>query len=206
MVYLLKIKFKQKMNKLIKLFVIALLLGGTFEADAQFFRKKTMTVTLPYTMVDSLPASIPYGHQVLYNGTMWRGLVEGESTLPAGTPWPVKGYLSIQTNILGNISGIVSTDIPVISINDTTTANSITYILDLDSLPITSLNTYKVLAIFSTGRIDGPGTASLIRAVNKGSNTIRIQLNDNSGNIITTSLLNANNDGEIRIYPPPPTP
>jgi hypothetical protein len=50
-----------------------------------------------YQVVDTLaelPASIPVGVQILTrdSGTMWRGLVTGESSLPAGTPWPVKGY------------------------------------------------------------------------------------------------------------------
>jgi hypothetical protein len=45
-----------------------------------------------YAVVTELPATIPPGVQLLYNGTMWRGLLEGESSLAAGTPWPVKGY------------------------------------------------------------------------------------------------------------------
>ncbi len=45
-----------------------------------------------YTVVTVLPASLPVGTQVLFNGTMYRGLLAGESSLPAGTPWPVKGY------------------------------------------------------------------------------------------------------------------
>jgi hypothetical protein len=47
---------------------------------------------LGYAVVTELPATIPIGVQLLYNGTMWRGLLEGESSLAAGTPWPVKGY------------------------------------------------------------------------------------------------------------------
>ena len=30
---------------------------------------------------------------------MWRGLLEGESSLPAGTPWPVKGYKELICTI-----------------------------------------------------------------------------------------------------------
>ncbi len=45
-----------------------------------------------YLVVTELPATIPQGVQLLYNGTMYRGLLEGESSLAAGTPWPVKGY------------------------------------------------------------------------------------------------------------------
>jgi len=48
--------------------------------------------TLGYCVVDELPATIPIGAIILYNGTMYRGLLDGESELAAGTPWPVKGY------------------------------------------------------------------------------------------------------------------
>jgi len=54
-----------------------------------------------YMVVAELPATIPTGKQVLYNGTMWRGIVEGESSLPAGTPWPVKGYKEAHLLING---------------------------------------------------------------------------------------------------------
>jgi hypothetical protein len=45
-----------------------------------------------YEVVTTLPTTIPLGKLVLYNGTLWRGLLEGESSLAAGTAWPVKGY------------------------------------------------------------------------------------------------------------------
>jgi len=59
-----------------------------------------------YTTVAELPALIPEGQQVLYNGTMWRGLLAGESSLPAGTPWPVKGYKEYVAHIFWNGTGI----------------------------------------------------------------------------------------------------
>lgn len=45
-----------------------------------------------YLTVSSLPETIAEGVVLLYNNTLWRGLLSGESSLPAGTPWPVKGY------------------------------------------------------------------------------------------------------------------
>ena len=45
-----------------------------------------------YEIVTTMPTTIPLGKLVLYNGTLWRGLKTGESTLAEGTPFPVKGY------------------------------------------------------------------------------------------------------------------
>jgi hypothetical protein len=50
-------------------------------------------VGLPaYRVVTELPETLAVGDVVLFNGTTWRGLLAGESSLPTGTPWPVKGY------------------------------------------------------------------------------------------------------------------
>jgi hypothetical protein len=49
-----------------------------------------------YEVVSQLPASIPAGKIVLFNKTLWRGLLPGESSLPAETPWPVKGFKEIS--------------------------------------------------------------------------------------------------------------
>ncbi len=54
---------------------------------------------LGYAVVAELPDTIPEGTQLLYNGTMWRGLLEGESSLDAGTPWPVRGYKLIVQEV-----------------------------------------------------------------------------------------------------------
>jgi len=45
-----------------------------------------------YTPVTELPETLGLGEIVLFNGVLWRGLEEDESSLPTGTPWPVKGY------------------------------------------------------------------------------------------------------------------
>jgi len=42
---------------------------------------------------------------VLFNGTLWRGLLEGESSLPAGTPWPVKGYKELTQYVTQTPAG-----------------------------------------------------------------------------------------------------
>jgi hypothetical protein len=77
---------------------------------------------LGYAVVDELPETIADGALVLYNGTLWRGLLAGESSLPAGTPWPVKGYKEyvVKLSQLGTdppTANIISSDVgePVIS-------------------------------------------------------------------------------------------
>jgi hypothetical protein len=68
--------------------------GDDFTVDEglpKWIPKKAGDIPM-FPVVAELPASIDEGQLVLYNGTMWRGLVAGESSLAAGTPWPVKGY------------------------------------------------------------------------------------------------------------------
>ena len=183
-----------------KLLLLLLFLGFLIPStDAQIFKKRSRTVTTQYEMVDSLPESIPYGHQVLYNGTMWRGLVEGESSLPAGTPWPVKGYKEIIYNSLSN-SNPIKNDFPqaIKSIVD----NEIRINLGEPYAPTVD-HTYGVL---SSDRIQGPGTAATSRGINPTSNGIIVELNDFSGTQITSLLENFNGGFQFRIYPPPPTP
>ena len=54
-----------------------------------------------YKKVTSLPATIDEGEIVLYGRKLYRGLATNESSLPAGTPWPVIGYkeLLLKANI-----------------------------------------------------------------------------------------------------------
>ncbi len=47
---------------------------------------------LGYVVFNNLPDSIKQGLIVLHNNQLWRGLLNGESSLPAGTPWPIKGF------------------------------------------------------------------------------------------------------------------
>jgi len=55
--------------------------------------------TPPFSVVTELPLLIPIGSQVLFNGTLYRGLLPSETSLPACTPWPVKGYKEIIIEI-----------------------------------------------------------------------------------------------------------
>lgn len=69
-----------------------------------------------YEVVTAMPTTIPLGKLVLYNGTLWRGLKSGESTLAEGTPFPVKGYKEIVIELMQ-----ISTSAPTLRVikNDT---------------------------------------------------------------------------------------
>jgi hypothetical protein len=56
-------------------------------------------------VVDVLPDLIPNGELVIYDNELWRGLAEGESSLPACTPWPAKGYKSFIAVITDQPNG-----------------------------------------------------------------------------------------------------
>jgi hypothetical protein len=151
-----------------------------------------------YQVVDGiadLPASIPVGVQILTrdSGTMWRGLVAGESSLPAGTPIPVRGYWSITAQ--------VTTDEP---------ENAFVIASDFASNVFTNPSTNQarintgltgangiVLATFS----DTPDAIgnSFIGGVNNG--IADFYVSDSSETVVPVSVF-----VKIEFYPPAPTP
>lgn len=56
------------------------------------FRQPTRKRTIAALSVPTLPSTIDPGDIVLFEHQFWRGLLPGESSLPAGHPWPAKGY------------------------------------------------------------------------------------------------------------------
>jgi hypothetical protein len=62
-------------------------------------------VQLP--ILTTLPETVPAGAEFYYNGTKWRGLGAGETGLPEGTPWPVRGYAIRRA--YGNIDAVQET-------------------------------------------------------------------------------------------------
>lgn len=78
------------------------------ETDKNAFRNLGVGVKV----VSDLPDLINSGVLILYKGEFWRGLEAGESILPEGTPWPVKGYKELKFSIRQN-----DTDAPVIHIS-----------------------------------------------------------------------------------------
>jgi len=57
-----------------------------------------ITILQP-TVAETLPDMIMPGMLVIFNNTLWRGLLAGESSLPAGTPWPIKGYKELVASV-----------------------------------------------------------------------------------------------------------
>ena len=81
-----------------------------------------------YEVIAELPATLEVGRIVLYNGTLWRGLLAGESSLATGTPWPVKGYkelLFVETNLYDIFNIIVNDISPLITITRTVISDPI---------------------------------------------------------------------------------
>lgn len=75
----------------------------TYDRIARFSKRELLELVHSYLhhreplipiSVDSLPETIPPGQLLIFEGELWYGLSEGASSLPAGTPWPAKGYKS----------------------------------------------------------------------------------------------------------------
>ena len=80
-------------------------------------------VQLP--ILTTLPEVVPAGAEFYYNGTKWRGLGAGETSLPEGTPWPVKGYKELSLYFSGNgsfigVTKVVNNELGVIINTDDT--------------------------------------------------------------------------------------
>jgi hypothetical protein len=170
-----------------------------------------------YTVVNGiadLPASIPVGVQILTrdSGTMWRGLVAGESSLPAGTPWPVKGYklVSLKLTFTASPAGV---DFEYINNDGFEVAVSLegtgTYFIE----PTTQENQFTDRTSFHispTFVYNQQLTGGGIQVEDISNEVIVFTSRNNSG--VLTNLESDANIGiqtyfaEIRIYPPAPTP
>jgi hypothetical protein len=71
-----------------------------------------------YFDVNALPATIPAGEMVLFNGTLYRPLAEGESSLAAGTPWPVKGYKEYFAAITKELNNSLNVEVLINDVGD----------------------------------------------------------------------------------------
>ncbi len=65
---------------------------GLTRAQRRELKRLICNCTPAYLVMDELPETIDSGELILYNGTIWRGVEQGESSLSTGTPWPIKGY------------------------------------------------------------------------------------------------------------------
>jgi hypothetical protein len=68
-------------------------------------------------VVDVLPDLILDNSLLIYDNELWRGLAEGESSLPAGTPWPAKGFKSFIAVITDQPGGTEDHELKVFKSN-----------------------------------------------------------------------------------------
>jgi hypothetical protein len=165
-----------------------------------------------YQVVDGiadLPASIPVGVQILTrdSGTMWRGLVAGESSLPAGTPWPVKGYKEYLAYI-----NQFDTDNPIPAIIQNTTGSAFTWTrefpgsVSINSVISPALQSAPIVSVTNSYKSEGIGEIRFCRIAARTTTSVNLQsvnTSNTAGDLAATSnqiLLS------IRIYPPAPTP
>ena len=83
------------MKKVFKLLLAIILTFTAVTATSQVL----VYPSYPPDEVGSLPESLLAGQMVIYEHELWRGLTASESALPAGTPWPVKGYKEITVKV-----------------------------------------------------------------------------------------------------------
>ncbi len=148
-----------------------------------------------YLVVTELPATIPQGVQLLYNGTMYRGLLEGESSLAAGTPWPVKGYKEFALYVEANF------DDETVSVENLI-SNTMGLVYELQEPPTSILIEEfpfleRILINIDVFSYDVVGAS---RAIEKSGNDLIILATPNTGATdfnITTSV-------SVKLYPPAP--
>ena len=69
-------------------------------------------------ILTTLPEVVPAGAEFYYNGTKWRGLGAGETSLPEGTPWPVKGYKEVSGYLVIDGNGNMDLDVVINDLGD----------------------------------------------------------------------------------------
>lgn len=91
-------------------------------------------------IVDELPAYIEPGKLIIFENQLWSGLAEGQSSLPAGTPWPAKGYKSFVA-VINDVAGSESHQVTIfesdIGIPTFLKFNSAQYRLQFTDIPST---------------------------------------------------------------------
>jgi hypothetical protein len=149
-------------------------------------------VQLP--ILTTLPEVVPAGAEFYYQGTKWRGLGAGESSLPEGTPWPVKGYKEVVARIAyegsePSVMSIITNDF-VNSINIIQASEGVYDInlgVDLTGFPVFVTSDSAINS--EDGLLVSLGSAQIV------SGSVRVS---------TVSPIEANLFTSIRIYPPQP--
>jgi len=153
-----------------------------------------------YEVVTELPELIEIGELKLYNGTMWRGLLEGESSLPAGTPWPVKGYKELDLvmfyssfDLMANVANFKINDIGSFAID----------VVDASGFRLVFADNFQVINQSNIALNLDNGLYYISQIVDFAHRLI-CTLFDFEG--IFFLEFEGNININIKIYPPPPTP
>jgi hypothetical protein len=155
-----------------------------------------------YAVVTELPETIPPGVQLLYNGTMWRGVLEGESSLAAGTPWPVKGYkeVSIYFSAAGTV---ISIDRVVVNELDYTLPTTDIDIVDYESIlvPAAEIPSYNVNLIFGQSISYLNNDDEVIDICDVAGTTEGITISFSSASLFGRIAIGQNIALNVKIYP-----
>lgn len=178
--------------------------GGLLEDMIEYLSEVPEQEIQNYTIVEELPETIDSETILLYNGILWRGLKEGESTLPTGTPWPTIGYKEYSGSI--SQSG---TDDPTINIYQNCLCNIVwtrsdvgTYLGTLSTPEL--IETRLFVIIGNTYDIGGADfVTSKIDFVSDDVIMIRTYSADLPSELNLTDGLLDNTNIQIRVYLPP---
>ena len=151
-----------------------------------------------YEVVTSMPTTIPLGKLVLYNGTLWRGLKSGESTLAEGTPWPVSGFKECVGYLTSSASGIVATikknNITSLSFVRTGTGSYYAYSIDFLG------EAYVLLQINNLGTHGVAGQYFLTQSYGNSNNRLYVSTYSVSSGLLSDAALNISYF-TLRVYP-----
>jgi len=155
-----------------------------------------------YTSESLLPSTIDNGELILYNGELWRGLLEGESSLSAGTPWPVKGYKQWVAEVNLDLGAVLSTVVINNSLGNVVfTKSGAVYRASLSSAFYTN-KTFVSILIGSSTNYNNDVNYSV--DVGHASRVIINLLRSTVTSIITDNTTSTPIQIKIEVYPPAP--
>ena len=155
-----------------------------------------------YTSESLLPSTIDNGELILYNGELWRGLLEGESSLSAGTPWPVKGYKQWVAEVNLDLGAVLSTVVINNSLGNVVfTKSGIVYRAALSNAFYTG-KTFVSILIGSSSNYKNDVNYSV--DVGHPSRVIVTLLNSTGASVITDNTTDTPIQIKIEVYPPAP--
>jgi hypothetical protein len=162
-----------------------------------------------FPVVETLPDLVEEGEIFEYEGQLWRGLRSGESGLPAGTPWPVKGYKEVvlRLSVAYEFTGVI------VIISDFGAFGSIDAGVSIFNLPFLQKTglTESSSDVFAPIGLDSETTGKICHGLTSiiiGETTDVLSfglLNDEYlPKLVSETLIENDVEIGIRIYPPKP--